>query len=465
MPPTPPHISNRSASLTPPSAPAPSTQPCLKPSPHNASQPRRATEIDEQCANAARTIWSDNGLIVIHSDFTKSEPGATEPKFNLVICNPPYVRHHHLNPAQKEYLTDKLQRQGTVALSGLAGLYAYFMALTHPWMERGALAGWLVPSEFMDVNYGAGIREYLTTQVSLHQIHRYDPENSQFDDALVSSAVVWFTNEPPAQDQQVRMTFGGSLDQPMEEQEVTLDLLRNDHKWSKYPGATPARREDEPTLGDLFRIKRGIATGNNGFFIIPEETTQRLELPPWALKPILPGPRSLNCNHVQAREDCSPDIPNRLYLLDSALDETAIAEASEPMAQYLQAGHERGVPGGYLCKKRTPWYSQEQRPPAPFLSTYLGRIKKNEARPFRFIANDSTAVAHNVYLMMYPKGDLARRLEGDPALKQPVWNALNQIDPRHMIEEGRVYGGGLRKWEPKEMGRLPAQAIVALYQQ
>ena len=421
-------------------------------------------EIDEQFTTAARKLWADTGLKVMQRDFTKADPKPREPKPNLIICNPPYVRHHYIDQTQKEFLATKLQRQGYMGLTGLAGLYAYFVALTHPWMEEGALAGWLIPSEFMDVNYGEGIRQYLTNRVTLHHIHRFDPENSQFEDALVSSAIVWFTNNPPPQDHQVRMTFGGSLQQPAEEQQVPLDLLRSDHKWSKYPGAAPVDDQENTTLGDLFRITRGIATGNNDFFIIPEQTAQQLDLPLWALKRILPGPRALNTTHVSAREDGSPDIPNRLYLVDSDLDERTIAETSAELAGYLQTGYKRGVPNGYLCDKRTPWYSQEQRPPAPFLSTYLGRIKRNETRPFRFIMNDSLAIAHNVYLMMYPIGALARSLEENPALKRPIWNALNQIDPRHMIEEGRVYGGGLRKLEPKELGRLPAQNIVALYE-
>ena len=51
-------------------------------------------------------------------------------------------------------MKQRLESQGHMKLSGLAGLYAYFIGLTHPWMEPGALAGWLIPSEFMDVNYG-----------------------------------------------------------------------------------------------------------------------------------------------------------------------------------------------------------------------------------------------------------------------------------------------------------------------
>ncbi len=419
-------------------------------------------EIDQQCAAVANGIWSRTGLYVKVQDFTQASPLVDQPRFNLVICNPPYVRHHHIQAGQKDILRRRLRQYGHMELNGLAGLYGYFMGLTHPHMDDGALAGWLIPSEFMDVNYGQGIRDYLCRHVTLHHIHRFDPEDSQFYDALVSSAIVWFTKNQPPRNHTVRMTFGNSLAKPAMEQHVALDLLRQDPKWTKYPGTTKPIDPHATVLSQLFDVRRGVATGNNGYFIIPEANVQQLALPMWALKPILPGPRNLDLTHIQAREDGTPDIPHRLFLLDSEMDGETIRQSSPSLARYLDSGHEQGVPNRYLCAKRHPWYSQEQRTAAPFLSTYLGRHRKGDPRPFRFIMNDSCAIAHNVYLMLYPKGPLKEGIENDANLKLETWQALNRIDPLHMIQEGRVYGGGLRKLEPSELGKLPVQDIAEL---
>ena len=83
-------------------------------------------------------------------------------------------------------------------ISGLAGLYCYFLLLCHDWMEERGLAVWLIPSEFMDVNYGAALRRYLTERVTLLHIHRFCPTDVQFTDALVSSAVVVFRKSAAA---------------------------------------------------------------------------------------------------------------------------------------------------------------------------------------------------------------------------------------------------------------------------
>ena len=422
----------------------------------------RGYEINEAIIAVARTLWSEKGLEVRNQDFTAAEPPLPEEKFNLVICNPPYVRHHHIGGQKKRELRERLATQGNMQLSGLAGLYTHFMGLTHPWMSEGGLAGWLVPSEFMDVNYGKGVRDYLTSRVTLIHIHRFDPERSQFKNALVSSSIVWFRNCPPPRNHTVRMTFGGTLAQPELDGLVPLETLRNDRKWSRHPETLPTVGEDNTTLSDFFHIKRGIATGDNRFFVMTDEEAEERGIPRWALRPILPGARNLPQDVVHADEYGTPLLDRRLFLLDSDMDEEKVAEQSPELFEYLQTGLGR-VTETYLCSRRSPWYSQEKRPPAPFLCTYMGRVRKDAQPPFRFILNHSEATALNVYLMMYPKGVLAARLEEDPQLKTTTWEALRRIGPEDVMKEGRVYGGGLRKLEPKELGRVGADQLLELY--
>lgn len=125
-------------------------------------------ELDSELAAASRRLWSSTGLDVRRGDFTaQTPPDSEDNKADLVISNPPYVRHHHLEREQKIRLREASARASGVRLSGLAGLYCHFLALAHPWMRSGALAAWLVPSEFMDVNYGGPLKRYLLERVTL----------------------------------------------------------------------------------------------------------------------------------------------------------------------------------------------------------------------------------------------------------------------------------------------------------
>ena len=144
-------------------------------------------ELDHRLASLARDLWEEVGLKVVEGDFTIEYRNIQ--KANLLITNPPYVRHHHLGSESKSRLKSKALDASGLSVNGLSGLYVYFMALSHACMADGGIAAWLIPSEFMDVNYGGVLRQYLTHRVQLIRVHRFDPDDVQFDDALVSSAV------------------------------------------------------------------------------------------------------------------------------------------------------------------------------------------------------------------------------------------------------------------------------------
>ena len=157
-------------------------------------------------------------------------------------------------------------------LSGLAGLYCYFLAICHGWMAEGGLAAWLLPSEFMDVNYGKAIKDYLLKQVTLHRIHRFDPTDVQFSDALVSSAVLFFSRMTPPAEHRIHFTYGGTLTNPRCSEPIAAACLRSEQKWTAVNESVGQETKGGLTLGDLFFIKRGLATGSNGFFVMtPEE--------------------------------------------------------------------------------------------------------------------------------------------------------------------------------------------------
>ncbi len=418
-------------------------------------------EIDPHYEASTRTLWQNHPLSLTLGDFTTAPPPSAAERYNLIICNPPYVRHHHLGALAKARLRAASAQACGVEISGLSGLYCYFMALAHAWLAEDGLAGWLVPSEFMDVNYGAPIKQYLLNHVELLQIQRFDPSHGQFDDALVSSAVVWFRKRPPAAGHQVTFTFGGTLGNPARRHSVPASALQAEGKWTRFPAARVREVASGPILADFFRIQRGLATGDNRFFIMSREQMAERQLPPELFTPILPGPRYLPESEIEAHPDGTPKLARSLFVLNCRLPEEEIAQRYPSLWAYLQTGKPT-TSQRYLCRMRSPWYAQENRPPAPFVCTYMGRGGKESRRPFRFILNPSGATAANVYLMLYPKPLLTRVLQDHPELTRTVWQCLNAINPELLSEEGRIYGGGLYKLEPKELANVPADAFAAL---
>lgn len=418
-------------------------------------------EVDQELATPSLALWRSMGLRLNLKDFTTAQPPKSGELFNLIICNPPYVRHHHLRPPEKRRLRKMSEACSGLRLGGLAGLYGYFLLLAHAWMAEEALAVWLIPNEFMDVNYGVPLRRYLASKVRLLRVHRFAPEDVQFSDALVSSSVVCFRRSAPEQKERVIFSIGGTLAEPKISSAIRIVALRPEVKWNNCLNQKPTEKFREVTISDFFETKRGLATGDNNFFILSKEEITKHRLPMRFFRPILPSPRYVKCDEILADENGDPLLQRQLFLLDCSLKEQDAREQYPTLWEYLESG-KPSVSGRYLCKTRLPWYSQENRPAATFLCTYMGRSSPRGGKPFRFLLNRSRATAANVYLMLYPKPALTRALDANKGLAAEILKVLNQLSPKALCLEGRVYGGGLYKLEPRELGNVAAGGIARL---
>ncbi|MBB5935496.1 Eco57I restriction-modification methylase domain-containing protein [Streptomyces zagrosensis] len=417
-------------------------------------------ELDPRFAQASRELWRDAGFRVIEGDFTSPET-IEGYSASLLVANPPYVRHHHLEAAQKRALVGRCAATVGIKPSGLSGLYLYFVLLSHRLLAPGALSAWLIPSEFMDVNYGGALKEYLARHVKLIHIHQYDASEVQFDDALVTSSVVVFENSPPQAEDCAKFSFGGSLATPKAAQDIPLAKLDIAKKWSQYINGTGCDSpRTGPKLSDFFKIRRGLATGSNAFFILPREEAEGMGIQEDFLRPILPSPRNIDSLVIEADTSGWPQIKEQLALVDCPLSIDAVRLKNPQLASYLDSAEEK-VRAGYLVSQRSPWYKQERREPAPILLTYMGR-GKDEKHPLRFIRNESQAVASNMYLMLYPTPLLQTYVDSVEDGMAKVHEALLALTAGDLREGGRVYGGGLHKMEPKELASLPADGIAAL---
>lgn len=421
-------------------------------------------EIDEGLCAIAREVWSETGLRVVGGDCTALMTGAQRlPAPNLILANPPYTRHHHLDQATKQRLRALTMQHTGIRVSGLAGLYVYVVLLSMAWLKRGGYAAWLLPAEWMDVDYGEALRRFFSERVTVIRIYRFDAADTQFADALVSSTVVVLRNEPPPPDHCAIISAGGTLAQPQTIRTVPAIKLKAARAWSAISAEISANTDLLPAqpavfLSDLFDIRRGIVTGGNDFFILERSAARQLGLPDECLRPILPPPRRLKTTIIEFDEDGYPNLHPQLCLIDCNLDEKQVRERYPALWTYFQTAPAE-LRARYLVSRRTPWYRQELRAPAPFLCTYMGRSGQGRP-PFRFIWNRSQAIPPNVYLMLYPKAKLATLLRDDPTSAAEIFATLQAISDEALATASRVYGGGLHKLEPSELGRVPATRLV-----
>ena len=133
------------------------------------------------------------------------------------------------------------------------------------------------------------------------------------------------------------------------------------------------------------------------------------------------------------------DLPADL----SELDE----EERRQVEQFLKVAEKSGARLSYVARHRNPWWSVGLRSPAPILATYMAR------RPPAFVRNLVGARHVNVAHGIYPREPMSEDLLD--ALAASLRDGVS-------LEQGRTYAGGLTKFEPSEMERIPVPNLVAL---
>ena len=416
-------------------------------------------EIDSHYYNPSKELWAKEDLELRKADFLKERTNGE--RFDLLVANPPYVRHHHIDGEKKKELQKEVMQSTGIKISGLAGLYCYFLILSEKWLADGALSCWLIPSEFLDVNYGKAIKQYLLECVDLLCVHKFRADDVQFDDALVSSTIIFFRKGKPSE-KEIEFSCGEDVNVPSRKMKIERKRLTASCKWSNLfvEDTTNYSSNDDCKLGNFFTVKRGIATGDNSFFVMNMDTIEKYHIPSKFLKPVLPSPRYLKEDIISSDNDGNVALTQKQYLFSCNLPEDVLKEKYPSVWEYIQEGVKRGVNKGYICSHRPLWYFCEDRKPAPFVVPYMGRGDSSK-KMFRFILNKTKAITTNVYLLLYPKDNYLKCLT-DTKLLNEVWQTLNEVTSEQFATNGREYGGGLHKLEPKELLNIKVPSLPSL---
>lgn len=425
-------------------------------------------DIDKSMADEAYVRCSKRGLTVIHGDALS--PGLQlEPKRNLMLVNPPFNRHEEIPNDYKTEIFQFAKEQTGISIPGNAGLYVYHVLIMDRWLCDGGVAVWLLPTIFMQSKYGEALRNYLLNNVQLIRIHVYDEEIEQFENIQVSTSIVVFKKSKDIVQNEVLFSSGESVDQPAKFRLVNREqLIRALDNWRVLfnENVISEVNKNPITFGDLFEVKRGLATGANSFFVMTRERAKQYNIPDIALRPLIPKSRYLKSLVIDAKEDGYPDVEPQLVLIDCDLDERTIRTQYPDFYDYLQLAKVKGEDGKavidrVLVRNRKPWYKQESRKPPAFLLTYMGR-NKSDLPALYFIWNKSKGTALNTYLLLYPKKILSDKLGEDPKIYENVLKALNQSADKIISIQTRIYSGGLKKIEPRELCKLPVLGFESI---
>ena len=369
----------------------------------------------------------------------------------LFLGNPPYVRHHQIPAQWKHWLRSAAAGRGLTG-SGLAGMHVHFFLATALHAVPGDAGVLVTAAEWLDVNYGSLVRSLLLGPLGGQSVHLLDPAVPAFADAAATAAIACF--QPGSRPDSLRLrpvARLGDLGELSGGAAVPVPVLRAASRWTPLVGRAtgPAtRRAPLPTawrtplpaghveLGELCRVHRGQVTGANQVWITAGNPAG------------LPGrflfPAVTRASELFRARDTLPTTAGLRFVIDLPADLAELAQAElAPVTRFLARAEAAGAAGSYIASHRTPWWRVRLRAPAPILATYMAR------RPPAFVRNLAGARHVNIAHGLYPREPLPpAALDGLAAFLR------RSVSPG----QGRTYAGGLTKFEPGEMERLPVPA-------
>ena len=402
-------------------------------------------EIDENILSELKDITSDLNMHAnfFHGDFLSD--GKWDKHYDGIIANPPYYKHHHIDNKQEVF--QKICIQSSFIFSVQTNIYCWFLIKSLQLLSEGGKLAFIVPSEFMNSNYGEKVKSYLIQSGLICHLINVDFKENVFDDALTTSVIILAEKSPQGHKTMDLYTIHDAAKLTdlhlflKNEKHKSLNTKNLDPKlkWRNYFNGYNNHFEKSDNVVPFVtfgRFSRGIATGSNDYFTLSKAEAENNNIPSQCLLPCV-----TKSSHAKDRGFCTEDFQKlvdkgcKVFLFDGNRGETASVSA------YLKLGVEMGVDQKYLTKARDPWYSLEKREPSKIWVSVFGR------NGLKFIWNETDCLNLTCFHGFYPT-----RL-GEEFLGM-IYLYLNTPIAHYFLEkEKREYGNGLEKYEPNDINK------------
>lgn len=326
-------------------------------------------EIDPEMIEKTKNLFLDSGAnIQFHNqDFLDD----WESKYDGIICNPPYLKFHNYN--NKDLILsfkEKLERN----FSGLTNIYTLFILKALEQLNKGGRAAFIVPSEFMNADYGKEIKKYLIETKMLRFIIIVEFDVGVFEEAITTSSILLFANDDNSSDVQF-IDVNNSIDFNLIKSKLffypkqgkigkikKITELDETKKWrSYYKDVNGDKYKNLVPFSKYAKVMRGIATGANKYFTFSESERQKNKIKSEFLLPCLTKANQIKKSFFDHSDfEKLKKEGKAIYLLNAT-------DLGDPnLNRYIKKGEKEGINERYLTKNRNPWYSLENRPHPPY---------------------------------------------------------------------------------------------------
>lgn len=356
-------------------------------------------------------------------------------KYDGIICNPPYLKFHDYDNATLiPIVNNKLHTH----LTGFTNIYTLFLLKSIFQMKDGGRMAYIIPSEFLNSDYGVEVKRVLLQSGLLRHVIIVDFTKCAFDDALTTACILLCKN-----DNNFDNIHFSNIDDVAKLSSSLVEYksfpscqLKPEVKWKQYYEDTWSSKYNHLVPFSTFaKVSRGIATGANNYFTFKNSKIDSYNIPKKAFRRCICHATDVQ-SHIFTEDDFE-DILNRdktVFLFDGCANNN-----NSFVQSYIHMGEIIGIDKKYLTASRSPWYALENRQPSPIWVSVFNR------NGLRFVRNKAGIFNLTTFHCVYNNGEI----DTDILFAYLVTNVAKEI----FLDNSRQYGNGLVKFEPNDLNK------------
>lgn len=381
---------------------------------------------------AENVAQAGSDVLLYNEDYLRA---SWEDKYDGIICNPPYLKFHDYDNAS---LVPLVNEQLGIRLNGFTNLYTLFLLKSISQLRDGGRMAYIVPSEFLNSDYGVEVKRALLRSGVLRHVVVVDFTQCAFDDALTTACILLCHKDGSLSEVRFsHVSDVGQLQASLADYSVwAADQLKPETKWKQYyEGARSADYRHLVPFCTFAKVSRGIATGANDYFTFRESKKELYGIPERCLMRCVC--HSTDVHGLFFTDDDFQRLSHSdkaVYLFNGRAD-----VEDEHVRGYISLGEETGADKRYLTASRKPWYAIENRKPSPIWVSVFNR------KGLRFVRNIAGVSNLTTFHCVYDAGVV----NIDVLFGYLVTNVAKEI----FMDNSRQYGNGLVKFEPNDLNK------------
>lgn len=352
---------------------------------------------------------------------------SVEKKFQTILMNPPYVRHHMQN--EKKISKYRVLHEGLKVLNNTSDLWALFLVKAVSHLKEGGSIGAILPWAFLQADYSVPLRKYLSENFGLIDVVALS--DKYFEDADERVVIIWL-KEYGQKNKSINIAASNNILSKIQSSKISLKSWLADRvscNVGNHPDEILGRYESEfgfTKLSDHADVKIGVVTGAVDHFILSKEEAKEYSIPSHRLIPI-----------ITESEQFSK------YIIDGKKNLRLLVALKQKDHLKFRKFIQLGITEGYNLRahsiQRDPWYGVKVGQVADAFFHY--RISKI---PY-LLPNHRGVQCTNTFHRIYFK-NLAE------TEKKWIYVSILSAPAQLALEvNSKTYGRGIMKIEPKSL--------------